>query len=195
MSNDLITALFTKTRNVSNPMDKALVDLLKCFSEEKPKETTKVNAATDADVCLQASCISYPSKEELCNDGCKGYMEGYVPETKEVKEIIDRLETSLDSQIETGTDTKGAYIPYPNFTQPLSVIPAEKAKDPVNPDHYKKGAIECINVTEHLPFLDGNAIKYIWRHKYKNGAEDIKKAIWYCKRILKKDYGIDEYNS
>lgn len=60
-----------------------------------------------------------------------------------------------------------------------------------HPKHYTYGDIECIEVTQHMPFLDGNAIKYIWRHRYKNGAEDIKKAIWYLNRILKKEYEND----
>lgn len=43
----------------------------------------------------------------------------------------------------------------------------------------------------HIPFDEGCAIKYLCRHKNKNGAEDIKKAISYCKHILKTQYGID----
>lgn len=40
-------------------------------------------------------------------------------------------------------------------------------------------AIECIDVTRHMSFNIGNAIKYLWRYKLKNGAEDLEKAIWY----------------
>lgn len=40
----------------------------------------------------------------------------------------------------------------------------------------------------HLGFDEGNIVKYISRHKEKNGAEDIKKAISYCKHILKTQY-------
>lgn len=40
----------------------------------------------------------------------------------------------------------------------------------------------------HLGFDEGNVIKYITRHKDKNGAEDIRKAISYCKHILKTQY-------
>jgi hypothetical protein len=39
--------------------------------------------------------------------------------------------------------------------------------------------IECIDVTRHLSFNIGNAIKYLWRYKDKNGSEDLAKAIWY----------------
>lgn len=39
-----------------------------------------------------------------------------------------------------------------------------------------------------IPFDEASAIKYLCRHKEKNGAEDIKKAISYCKHILKTQY-------
>lgn len=46
----------------------------------------------------------------------------------------------------------------------------------------------------HLGFDEGNVVKYISRHKEKNGAEDIKKAISYCEHILKTQYGNTENN-
>lgn len=67
--------------------------------------------------------------------------------------------------------------------------------DNVNhPPHYKSDAkcsrcshpIECIDVTEHLDFLAGNAIKYVWRYEGKNGIEDIRKAVWYLNRLIAK---------
>jgi Protein of unknwon function (DUF3310) len=57
--------------------------------------------------------------------------------------------------------------------------------DVVNhPPHYTthKSGIECIQITEHMSFLMGNAMKYIWRADLKNGVEDLKKAIWYLNR-------------
>ena len=32
-------------------------------------------------------------------------------------------------------------------------------------------------------FCAGNAIKYLWRHKYKNGKEDLDKAAWYIDKL------------
>ena len=29
-----------------------------------------------------------------------------------------------------------------------------------------------------------NAFKYIWRYKYKNGIEDLKKAQWYLNKVV-----------
>ena len=61
--------------------------------------------------------------------------------------------------------------------------------DPVNhPSHYTKhpSGIECIQVTEHMNFNLGNAVKYIWRCQDKNGIEDLEKAIWYIKREIER---------
>ena len=65
--------------------------------------------------------------------------------------------------------------------------------DAVNhPKHYTDhpSDIECIQVTEHMGFCLGNAIKYIWRADLKNDAiEDLEKAKWYIERELKKRRG------
>lgn len=42
-------------------------------------------------------------------------------------------------------------------------------------------------VKNNLDYREGNVIKYVTRHKNKNKAEDIKKAIHYLEMILK-DY-------
>lgn len=54
--------------------------------------------------------------------------------------------------------------------------------DPVNhPKHYTQhpSGVECIQITRHMGFNLGNAIKYIWRADLKNGIEDLEKAAWY----------------
>ena len=70
----------------------------------------------------------------------------------------------------------------------------KKVKDNVNhPSHYTQGAIECIDaIKEATKGLIGieavctaNIIKYVWRWKFKNGVEDLEKAEWYLKRLIK----------
>ena len=64
--------------------------------------------------------------------------------------------------------------------------------DPVNrPAHYTSGGIECIDAmtaafgTEAVKdFCLCNAFKYLWRHRNKNGVEDLKKARWYLNRLI-----------
>ena len=61
--------------------------------------------------------------------------------------------------------------------------------DPVNkPYHYTNhpSGVECIEITEHMNFCLGNAIKYIWRAGLKNAnaIEDLMKAEFYIKREI-----------
>lgn len=60
-------------------------------------------------------------------------------------------------------------------------------KDNINPSHYKShpSGIECIQITQHMNFCLGNAIKYIWRSDLKNNAvEDLEKAKWYIEQEI-----------
>lgn len=61
--------------------------------------------------------------------------------------------------------------------------------DNVNhPKHYTShpSGIECIQITEHMNFNLGNAVKYLWRTDHKNGLEDLKKAEFYIKREIQR---------
>ena len=33
-------------------------------------------------------------------------------------------------------------------------------------------------------YLQGNIMKYLWRYRYKNGVEDLKKAQWYLNELI-----------
>lgn len=77
-------------------------------------------------------------------------------------------------------------------------------QDPVNhPKHYTEhpSGIECIQITEHMSFNLGNALKYIWRCDLKKDAiEDLRKARWYIEREIAKRtkvgaFGIADYAS
>lgn len=61
--------------------------------------------------------------------------------------------------------------------------------DSVNhPDHYTQhpSGVECIQITEHMNFNVGNAVKYLWRADLKNGIEDLEKAAWYISREIER---------
>jgi len=64
-------------------------------------------------------------------------------------------------------------------------------EDMVNsPSHYNKAGIETIDALEAMLvdgfdyYLQGNIVKYIWRYRYKNGIEDLKKAQWYLNKLI-----------
>ena len=56
--------------------------------------------------------------------------------------------------------------------------------------HYKQYKIQPIEyiTANNLGFIEGNVVKYISRHRFKNGAEDIRKAIHYCELLLELEY-------
>lgn len=64
--------------------------------------------------------------------------------------------------------------------------------DPVNhPTHYTShpSGVECIQITEHMDFCLGNAVKYLWRAGLKGQGteqplEDLRKAVWYVQREI-----------
>tara|TARA_R100001015_G_C4534591_1_gene100068 strand:- start:234 stop:524 length:291 start_codon:yes stop_codon:yes gene_type:complete len=63
--------------------------------------------------------------------------------------------------------------------------------DMVNhPPHYNKYGVECIDALRAATgegfeyYLQGNVIKYMWRYRYKNGIEDLKKANWYLELMI-----------
>lgn len=57
--------------------------------------------------------------------------------------------------------------------------------------HYKNMAIQPVEFIEknNIPYLEGNAIKYICRHAEKNGEQDIDKAIHYLQLLKELRYG------
>jgi hypothetical protein len=63
--------------------------------------------------------------------------------------------------------------------------------DPINPDHYKQGDIECIDAIRAAlgpdgfkAYCKGQVIKYLWRAEHKgNPTQDYCKAEWYCDHL------------
>ena len=68
----------------------------------------------------------------------------------------------------------------------------DAAVDMVNqPPHYNNGKVECIEAIEasmsdeeFIGYLKGNALKYLWRYRYKqNAVADLEKSNWYLTRL------------
>jgi hypothetical protein len=84
-----------------------------------------------------------------------------------------------------------AHKPGCMFEPSFEDIKIPTLSDPVNhPSHYTEhpSGVECIQITEHMNFCLGNAVKYIWRAGLKNdnAIEDLKKARWYVDRELER---------
>lgn len=83
-----------------------------------------------------------------------------------------------------GQSVSVAHTSYTNDAGPAT------PDDPVNhPSHYTshKSGVECIQITEHLNFCLGSAIKYIWRSGQKGSEiQDLEKAVWYLNREIER---------
>ncbi|MEU6389986.1 DUF3310 domain-containing protein [Streptomyces sp. NPDC046939] len=95
------------------------------------------------------------------------------PNFVRVKDLVVRHVWYTDEEIEPTTD-------------PVRV---EDAVD--RPSHYTwlPGGLEVIDLTEHLCFNRGNAVKYLCRAGRKSTTtelEDLKKAAWYIQREIKR---------
>ena len=110
----------------------------------------------------------------------------------------ERLEASEKSNAESIRPTRfpsGVKIDMADVTLEVS---RGKSKSRINkpkvdmvnhPPHYTShpSGVECIQITEHMGFNLGNALKYIWRADLKGSAiEDLEKAVFYINRELEK---------
>lgn len=60
-----------------------------------------------------------------------------------------------------------------------------------HPRHYTRWPVEVIEITRHLSFDLGNAVKYILRHQLKGTPrQDIEKAMWYLSDISNGGLGV-----
>jgi hypothetical protein len=68
-----------------------------------------------------------------------------------------------------------------------------RMSDVVNrPEHYTASSIECIDAIDAMiegwdgksAHYGGSILAYLWRHRAKNGVEDLKKARWYLDRLI-----------
>ena len=126
--------------------------------------------------------------EELVEWSNKNLLTGADPYT-DVSEILGGEISGLEIASVTSEHSgvfggRGRHV----FSQ-ATVRVEEASSDKVNhPPHYTAhpSGVECIQVTEHMNFCLGNAIKYIWRADLKNGIEDLKKAKWYIEREIER---------
>lgn len=76
-----------------------------------------------------------------------------------------------------------------SYKRPTKVIQHDNVN---HPKHYEGStSLECIEAMQIafgteavIDFCKCNAFKYLWRYKNKNGLEDLKKANWYCERVI-----------
>lgn len=83
--------------------------------------------------------------------------------------------------------TCGDSQPFDRWTSKVAGAPDDMVN---HPPHYTKGGIECIEAIkaalteeEFRGYCKGNALKYIWRERYKGETVSLEKAKWYLNKL------------
>lgn len=102
-----------------------------------------------------------------------------------VTELRKRLAEPKQREVIDASDSEAIYL------QMIGRIKRDGSFDVVNkPLHYNAhpSGIECIQITEHMNFCLGNAVKYLWRAGLKSddAVQDLEKAVWYIQREIKR---------
>lgn len=141
-------------------------------------------------VLYTENIVALPEKLIRVEDGNIFHVENFISHEKLYRYSINQFPGEHSEDLES---VRRRYIESQAIIGAMPItycseIP--KGSDNVNhPAHYETGKFECIDVmieTQGVEtvkdFCICNAFKYIYRQGRKNGAEDIKKAIWYLKK-------------
>ena len=143
-------------------------------------------------------CVLYCKRGTKC---CEEYANENPEEVAHLLdfEVIDDTPNIAEVVEHHGEDAKpkrrtlGASNPTEDMTEYVEKYLEAVKADPVNrPAHYTSGGIECIDAMQAAfgaeavkDFCLCNAFKYLWRHRSKNGVEDLKKCRWYLNRLIR----------
>lgn len=103
-----------------------------------------------------------------------------------VIDVDDEIRVEVDAEFDYGM---ASVLRFPDEITPLPIKEKrDTSPDPVNhPAHYTQYPVEVIQITEHLNFCRGNAVKYICRAGHKGDElEDLRKSAWYIAREIER---------
>ena len=96
-------------------------------------------------------------------------------------EIADKWEVSTEEIAGVLYELVPGFVPSASYSTQHSSHYTDSVDHPPHYTDHPSG-IECIEVTRHMNFNLGNALKYIWRAGKKSRdreIEDLRKAAWY----------------
>lgn len=113
----------------------------------------------------------------------------HTDNTPDIREVVEKYGEGAKPK----RRTLGVSNPTDDITEYVEKYLEAEKPDPVNrPAHYTSGGIECIDAMQAAfgaeavkDFCLCNAFKYLWRHRSKNGVEDLKKCRWYLNRLIR----------
>ena len=150
------------------------------MQEEKVIFTHKING------------VNFELIEKESDCGCIGCAFFNTYSTCPTKEGSSKLLCEIESNnifVESLNQKEPVVEPLIEKPEPTNALNVQ-----VGGGHYKNFGIQPVEYihANNLSFLEGNVVKYITRHKAKNGIEDIKKVIHYCQLIMELEYNQKE---
>lgn len=146
-------------------------------------------------------CFQCALHGKIGTKSCAGYAAENPEEVARLLDatVIKDKPITADTVEHHGEDAKpkrrilGVSNPTDDMTEYVEKYLEAVKPDPVNrPAHYTSSGIECIDAMQAAfgveavnDFCLCNAFKYLWRHRQKNGVEDLKKCRWYLNRLIR----------
>jgi hypothetical protein len=112
----------------------------------------------------------------VCDDFLKGHAEGRL---------------GVGCGLSAGDALRYAPNPNNNESRPTTIAKSENPlQDQQGGDHYKIQKIQPVQYihANGLGFIEGNIVKYITRHRLKNGIEDLRKIAHYVELLAELEY-------
>lgn len=112
--------------------------------------------------------------------------------------VVKSYQKPLETEFDVGGCEAVAYESFGsnpmillNTKEQVKENPASALDKQVSGNHYKDCGIQPIEYihANDLDYFQGNVVKYVTRHRDKNGKADIEKAIHYLELILELQYG------
>jgi hypothetical protein len=133
-------------------------------------------------VCSNRTAVSVEAAKELAEEAAYNFIESSNGEWKDPEFVLSFA---------------GSGVPVHRFLlSDLTYMPDSDHKDsPLNTQqggtHYKDFPIQPVEYIHKngIGYMEGNVIKYVSRHKSKNGKEDLLKAIHYLEMLIELEYG------
>lgn len=160
------------------------IDMSLCFPELK----SLLIAQSLRPAMLEIMSPSMNSKNSTERHTMKDVKESPHSEQQE-----NDMEFSMQYQMEPGVWTRSKTFQTPTALSPASSIQKQEndpASKQVGGTHYQSMAISPSEyiTKNNIPWYEGNAIKYISRHKAKGEKQDLLKAIHYLELAIKEHY-------
>ena len=135
--------------------------------------------------------IELGKKYRCIHSGSSGFVEGHVYKTaKKEHWYVPRIVGGY------GHSSHGLVSKFELVEEvDVSTPEPKSARDQVGGTHYSgRGGVEPVEfiTSNGMSFLEGCVIKRVYRHKNKNKAEDIRKAIQELELILELEYGTND---